>query len=170
MLCEICNKNKASIHLTEVNTAKSLKRELHICEECAQRKGIFQKVHLSINEMLGKVEAISISKEETELRCSYCGLSLSDFKQNMRFGCGNDYEIFKSEILPLLERIHSSTKYIGKHPQNINATEKLLLKISELERELEEYIKNENFEQAASVRDKIKGLKTKLLGNKNEDR
>jgi hypothetical protein len=36
MQCQICNKNDATIHLTEI--ADGVRAEMHICEHCSQRK------------------------------------------------------------------------------------------------------------------------------------
>ena len=38
MLCQICGKNAASVHFTEINDNKM--SELHLCERCAEEKGM----------------------------------------------------------------------------------------------------------------------------------
>ena len=36
--CQVCGKNPATVHFTEIVNSKM--SELHICEQCAQEKGI----------------------------------------------------------------------------------------------------------------------------------
>ncbi|HUW57720.1 MAG TPA: hypothetical protein VMZ92_13860 [Planctomycetota bacterium] len=38
ILCQICKKNVATVHLTEI--IKDKKREIHLCEGCARKKGL----------------------------------------------------------------------------------------------------------------------------------
>ncbi|NLM06641.1 MAG: hypothetical protein GX219_06960 [Tissierellia bacterium] len=40
MLCQICNKNEAVIHMTTLNDGKP--EEIHICEKCAKERGEFK--------------------------------------------------------------------------------------------------------------------------------
>ena len=50
MQCEGCRKNSATIHLTEI--ANGQRRELHLCESCAQKQGIAVKSQVPLNELL----------------------------------------------------------------------------------------------------------------------
>ena len=38
MLCQICGKNPASVHFTEIHDNKM--SEIHVCERCAEEKGM----------------------------------------------------------------------------------------------------------------------------------
>ena len=38
MLCQICGKNEATVHLTEIHDNKM--SEIHVCERCAEDKGL----------------------------------------------------------------------------------------------------------------------------------
>ena len=51
ILCQVCKKNVATVHLTEI--IKENKREIHLCEECAAKKGVAFKSHqFSISALL----------------------------------------------------------------------------------------------------------------------
>ena len=50
MQCQICHKNGATIHLTEITGGQ--RTEMHICEQCAAEQGIAVKSHIPINELL----------------------------------------------------------------------------------------------------------------------
>ena len=51
MICEACQQNLATVHLTEI--VQKQKRETHLCETCAETKGIPQKESFSVEEFLG---------------------------------------------------------------------------------------------------------------------
>lgn len=38
LLCEVCGKNTAVVQLTKITEKK--RRELHLCEECAKKRGL----------------------------------------------------------------------------------------------------------------------------------
>lgn len=85
----------------------------------------------------------------TPILCS-CSLSLQDIKTQGRFGCSNCYNVFKDEIKILLPHIHNGAKtHIGKKPKNC---------ISYLNSEIEKAIKQERYEDAAQIRERIKNL------------
>lgn len=81
--------------------------------------------------------------------CPQCGWTLTDFKKTGRWGCSNDYLFFANEIIPMLQRIHGSSQHVGKSPPQ-------KLDINTLKSRMEKAIKEENFEEAARLRDLIK--------------
>ena len=62
MHCQICNKNEATIHLTEI--VDGMRSEMHICEHCAAEQGIAVKSHIPINELLSSLLAVQPSDDE----------------------------------------------------------------------------------------------------------
>lgn len=167
MLCELCNKNHATIHLTEITN--NTKKELHICEECAKKKGTIHKVSFSIADILGKLADPIIGKalkEMTSLKCPQCGMTYAEFRAKARFGCANDFEVFKAGLVPLLEKVHGSAQHCGKVPATADTTIKKESEIIKLKKELDQLVKMENFEKAAEIRDRIQLLEAEL-GNKN---
>ena len=99
MHCQICKKNEATIHLTEINDG--LRTEMHLCEHCAQEEGIAVKSQLSINELLANLLATQPSDEELfgdsdrKTCCPNCGFTLDQFTKEALLGCPNDYEVFE---------------------------------------------------------------------------
>lgn len=168
MQCENCKKKTATVHLTEISN-QNVKKEVHLCEDCARQKGVPPynvpyKVQFSLTELFsGLIEPMlgKMIKEMGNIKCPNCNMSYLDFRSKARFGCAKDYEFFKKAIEPLLEKIHGSTQHQGKVPLR---TDPWLLEekeIRQLQRDLERLIKVEEFERAAEVRDKIKALKGK---------
>ena len=171
MLCELCKKNEAIVHLTEIINDQTT--ELHICQECANAKGTQMQQNFGITDFLsGLVDlpsGVNKNKERISLKCESCGMTYANFKKLGRFGCENCYEFFKRALGPLLKKIHGTTRHSGKEPKEITAPskgagKKLVKakteteKLNELKRRLDRAIKQEEFEEAAILRDKIRAF------------
>ena len=157
MLCDVCNKNIATIHLTEIVNEKVV--EMHICQSCAKAKAHELNEQFNISDFVGGLADIGISKkEEPTVKCPSCGFSYGDFKKNGRLGCGRCYVTFREQLLPLLKKIHSSTRHKGKTPLHVDKKTSLENKLKDLRRHLERAIQLEEYEEAAQLRDEIKNL------------
>jgi protein arginine kinase activator len=161
MQCQICNERTATIHLTEISDG--VRSEMHICEHCAADQGIAAQSQMSINELLGNLLAAQPSDEEIfgpsdqKLVCPSCGFALGRLRKEGTLGCPHDYEIFEEALLPLIERAHNgSTRHCGKVPSKMPRETKKLVELSHLRRQLELAVRNEDYELAAELRDKIK--------------
>ena len=42
MICELCSKKNATVHLTEI--VESQQKEVHLCQSCAHQQGLVQKL------------------------------------------------------------------------------------------------------------------------------
>jgi len=166
MICQACNKNTATVHLTEIS--KNEKREVHLCEHCAREKGITTKSHFSIADLLGGLIEAQSEQDPPELatlKCPSCNMTYAEFKTKGRFGCAEDYEIFKKALLPLLEKIHGSLTHTGKVPTRLGESAAREREIVKLQHELNKAIAEENYERAAQIRDQIKIVREAHRGN-----
>ncbi|MDD5477591.1 MAG: UvrB/UvrC motif-containing protein [Candidatus Omnitrophica bacterium] len=167
MLCDICGKNPATVHLTEIIDDQM--NELHLCEECARTKSAAMEQQFGLSDLLaGMVDFQKPSSKEEELvniKCPSCGLSYADFKKIGRLGCGECYDVFRKYLAPLLKRIHGSNQHVGKSPLKIKTTltrvSKKKIDLAELKEQLQKAIQKEAFEEAARLRDQIKEIETK---------
>ena len=165
MLCDICGKNPATVHLTEIIDEQM--NELHLCEECAQQKSSAMEQQFGLSDLLAGMvdfEKSSTSNKEEETiiaKCPSCGLTYTDFKKIGRLGCGECYNVFRKHLAPLLKRIHGSNQHIGKSPLKAKTTTKVYKKkadVEELKSQLQQAIQKEAFEEAARLRDQIKKI------------
>ena len=167
MQCQICNKNGATIHLTEITDG--VRTEMHICEQCAQEQGIAVKSHIPINELLSSLLAVQPTDDELSgsseqnAACPNCGFTLDQFRKEGVLGCPNDYEVFEKSLRPLIEKAHNNKiAHCGKLPSKTSANAKKQIELLNLRRKLEAAVQSEDYELAAELRDKISGkLKTK---------
>ena len=172
MLCDECSKNKATVHLTEIVNDQVTK--LNLCETCAKDKGSDVEQHFGIADLLAALSDVEAephapgsSVTSSKSRCASCGLTYEDFKKTGRLGCSDCYNEFKSALTPLLKRIHGTTQHLGKAPSPVFMKEqKFLSKLQEemdaVKLQFQRAVKNEEFEEAAALRDKIKFLEKKI--------
>jgi protein arginine kinase activator len=163
MQCQICQKRTATIHLTELS--QGARTELHICEHCAAEQGIATQSQISINELLSHLLAVQPSDEEMfgpaekERACPTCGFTLDRLRKEGTLGCPADYEVFEQALLPLIERAHGGhTSHCGKVPTRLPTDTKKFVALSHLRRQLEEAVRDEDYERAARLRDQMKQL------------
>ncbi|KPU42665.1 UvrB/uvrC motif protein [Oxobacter pfennigii] len=165
MLCQICNKRPANVHMTKIVNGE--KTELHICEQCAREKEnnpmndapfSFSNIISSLMDFSGSGAMPYTPKEN--IKCPQCGLDYAEFKKTGRFGCSNCYESFGNRLEPLLKRIHGNTQHTGKVPKRTGGIIKIKRDIEKLRYELKRAIDNEEYEKAAELRDKIKNLES----------
>ena len=94
------------------------------------------------------------------VQCPRCGLVYSNFRETGRLGCSECYTTFRTQLRPLLRRIHGSTKHVGKAPARDSARVALRREIQRLHEEMQRAIEREEFETAASLRDQIRAIET----------
>ncbi|APH06694.1 UvrB/UvrC motif-containing protein [Bacillus weihaiensis] len=175
MICQECKERPATFHFTKVINGE--KTEVHICEHCAKENSeLFMfngNTGFSLNNLLtgllnmdhafSKAEEPNVFKGEEIPHCSQCKMTLQQFKKVGRFGCSNCYQSFKEYIVPVLRRVHGgNTTHSGKVPKRIGGNIQLRKKIEELKKQIHQFIEQEEFEQAAKVRDEIRSLEKKI--------
>ena len=97
-----------------------------------------------------------------EIKCPHCGFTQADFKKAGRLGCSECYVTFAEGLEGLLKTMHKGIKHIGKVPQSLQHSRDLSDRLKGLQKKLDKAIEDEDFEQAAQVRDEIKTTRDKL--------
>jgi protein arginine kinase activator len=182
--CYFCGK-PATVHFTQIINNKILK--MNLCEECARKYGIGEPPSFSLSDILSKTDLFGETPEETEATCPECGFALSDahFKKGGLLGCPHCYEAFRETLAGVMKDLHQGATHQGKVPHNATKLKKAATKtraprkakassesiqtpppqksaaeeLAELERKMQQAIKEEAYEQAAVLRDKIAALK-----------
>ena len=155
--CDECG-NDATIHLTDVVNGQKI--EKHLCQDCAAAEGFTIKAQFPLGKMLeGLMAQSSAQKELADLRCSVCGITFQEFREQHLLGCPNDYEVFEHVLTPLLERAHDGgTHHTGKVPANAAESERRHIELLRLRGQLKQAVADEDYESAAQFRDRIKEL------------
>lgn len=169
MLCDVCGKKEATVHLTEIVNDQVTK--LNLCEDCAREKGAEMEEHFGLSELLAGLTDMGTTVEPEiaiTTKCPNCGLTYQNFRKIGRLGCSECYEAFKKELAGLLKRIHGSDRHVGKVPLKGGKTIRDTRTLQDLKLQLEKAIQTEAFEEAAKLRDKIRDLENKAKA-KGED-
>lgn len=175
MQCQVCGKNPASVHITEIHdpapvakpgsqsaAGKATYRQKHICEACAQMMNlphmpvVVKKNMVDIWKLLQR--SAERSRQEAGMVCEHCQMSLGEFRSKGRLGCPDCYESFRRHLDPLLERIHNASHHTGRLPGMDERAQERRRKISSLREKLVTAIKEEAYEDAASLRDLLQAL------------
>lgn len=165
MKCESCGENEAKFHYTKIYNGNI--EEKHLCESCAANDYDYDfdfENHFSMNKFFTGLidEPVKSVKEEDELRCEKCGQTYTQFKNEGRFGCDECYITFKNKLDSLIKGLHGHNHHSGKIPKHSSQDIFLKREKDDIKRELEESIKQERFEKAAILRDKLKDISIKL--------
>jgi protein arginine kinase activator len=163
MLCDICKKNVATVHLTQMVEGKTKKVDL--CEACSKEKGVDDPTGFSLADLLlglGAAQEIEQASAGGEIKCPHCGFTQADFKKAGRLGCSECYKVFAEGLESLLKTMHKGTKHVGKVPQVFRQTQDMADKLKNLQKKLEKAISNEDFETAATLRDEVKALRAQM--------
>lgn len=179
MICQECKEKPAALHFTKIVNGE--KTEVHLCEKCAHEKGemfMTDGSSFSINNLLAgllNMEPVFQKNEQQSLsqspiiQCDHCKLTFQQFVNMGRFGCANCYKTFKSQLAPVLKRLHSGNDaHHGKVPKRIGGSIHTKKQIQQLKLQMQAFIMKEEFEHAAEVRDKIRSLE-KSLQQEGED-
>jgi protein arginine kinase activator len=160
-----------------------VKKEQHLCEECATDYTSFQmekpimNSDLTLGDLLSTLldnYAASEQKKPGEvtpsLTCNSCGTTYEEFVQKGRFGCARCYRSFHEQLGKTLKSIQGAENHTGKRPKGFMTitSDRKLKDIPEAEKlslRLLEAIEKEEFEEAARLRDLIKQMKKEEESN-----
>lgn len=180
MKCDNCGKNNANVRY--YRNINGVEKQMNLCEVCSKKLGITNEMNFNMPIDLSSFwggffddfetpSLLNLVSGGTELRCKGCNNTFEDILNTGKFGCPECYETFENEIDELLNRMHGRNRHVGRlgtgekarvdNTKNIEEKEKTNTennKINELKAKLKYLIKEENYEEAAKVRDEIKKL------------
>lgn len=183
MLCQNCGKNEANVKYTQI--VNGTKKEMILCEECAEKMGIKNfkinmPIHFSnfLDDFFNDEQLLPSFIKENNNQCEKCGELYDDFIKTGLLGCAECYDMFEDRLDPVLKNIQGNVKHVGRKPLNISekmqnigenekkeTTEKEKTtennELEQLKKELNKAIQEERYEDAATIRDKIKNINDK---------
>ena len=159
MMCCVCKEKKATVHLTQITGDKMQKVDL--CEECAKHKGVNDPAGFSLADLLlglGASQELEQAAGGVEVKCPKCGFTQADFKKAGRLGCAECYTTFAEGLEGLLKTMHKGIRHAGKVPLALQQSRDQADRLKILRKKLDKAVEDENFEQAALLRDEIKQM------------
>lgn len=170
MICEHCQQQEASITVTKIENGDKL--EQHYCATCAPQFHPFSFVEkeepISLHQLLSgwfnvpkQPQSSKVAPGKKNAACPACGYTYRHFLKHGKFGCGQCYETFQEQMPHLLQRIQAGTKHIDEVEQPL-ALEEWCQRIDALRAQLKNLILEERFEEAATCRDEIRILESRV--------
>jgi protein arginine kinase activator len=164
MQCERCHEQEATIHLTQVIEGQV--KKIHLCEGCASDSGFEVEGSMSVTDILlgmgGGMSAGGERETDFERSCPKCHMRKSDFKKSGQFGCAACYETFKEELAPLLKAMHRGERHVGKIPAREGLRVRVSAELIRLKEALSEAVSDEQYEEAAKLRDQIRACEARI--------
>lgn len=173
MQCENCGQRPATIHQSMRVNGQT--QESHLCQVCAQEKGLgmmgapnFSFPNLSIQQLLSSFlgqdpfGAAPMAPPQAEPACKNCGMTYSQFADGGRLGCAQCYDYLEPHLVPLIKRIQGTTTHTGKAPKRTGGIVRKKRELMTLRQQLHSAIGNENYEEAARLRDMVKELEAQI--------
>ena len=169
MMCEECGIRPAKFHLMTITNDE--KTERNLCPVCMakyqkQLPGIdFSNLAGILNSILDGSTGKQKEPEDAsigELACEQCGMTYAEFQKCGMLGCADCYKTFKAPLDSLLQRIHGNTQHAGRIPGSVRSGVSIRLNIDRLKQRLQKAIAEEEYEQAAKLRDSIRALNAQL--------
>jgi protein arginine kinase activator len=154
--CQSCA-STATVHLTDIINGH--KRELHLCQECAEKQQLLKKNEINLPAILQTLIGQHVGNPTdalARLTCPSCGIKYMEFRAGGRLGCPRDYEVFRVGLEPLLEHFHRATKHVGKSPGNRRLTAERQAELLDLRQRLRQAVDDEAYEEAARLRDLLR--------------
>ncbi len=173
MKCDNCGQDNANFKYTQI--INGIKKEMTLCEKCSKEMGINKmdfNMPISFSSFLDDFFTendtfLPSFMNNNILKCDKCQMTFDEFLNKGEFGCEHCYEAFASKIDPILKNIHGGNRHIGKK-LNITTNDNIKIQneevhedaeLNELNKKLKQAISDENYEEAAIIRDKIKKIK-----------
>jgi protein arginine kinase activator len=170
--CQACGRRPAEIEFVQVTG--DVRREMALCRECALTVGMraqveaFQRLSQLLMQHGPQIPVSDEMKEALSAKCSRCGLVFEQFVQTGLLGCPQCYSDFQHLLQPVLRRMHGvihvasgQAEAVEKHPEptrEIESVEDVRIRREQMEMELHLALLEEDYEKAASLRDKLRGL------------
>jgi protein arginine kinase activator len=169
MQCDVCKTNQAEVFLTQIVEGKIQK--VNLCKSCSKERGVDDPTGFALTELLtglgtstqqaektGGAASGGEGRPEPAQKCPVCGFTQADFKKTGRLGCSECYRTFSESLGNLLKAMHKGTAHTGKVPAQMARAHELNERVRGLREDLQRAVLEENYEDAASLRDQIQRL------------
>ena len=153
MICDVCKGRSSSVHVQKISAGAIT--DYYLCTECAVKLGYAKRVNQFDPD--GNKD-VHYTEKDIGRRCPCCGCTIQDVVSMGVAGCSECYTAFRDNIQEIVRQIHGEAKYSGHVPLNSSPKMRREAQLSEARIRLQNAIEQQNFEQAAVLRDFIRDL------------
>ena len=159
-----CGAENATTHVKTIINGEF--KEYDLCSACAHKLGytnVFADMESDFSHLLGSFFGNVLPARTQSTRCEFCGSTYAEIASTGHVGCANCYQLFADRLNPSIVRIHGNAAHCGKHSKiaaqaREERAETKEDKIKRLRSQLDEAIKQQEFEKAAELRDQIREM------------
>jgi len=159
--CDKCDK-PAEVHEIDVEAG----RDIHLCREHAIEAGFQVPQSAPVTELLTQFATMSPSPEAPKPRraerptaCENCGSTFARFRKTGLLGCPECYESFARQLEAVISRSQNGANaHVGRVPDQSSELVDLQALRRSLIEELDRAVASEQYERAASLRDRLNTL------------
>lgn len=164
MHCDHCDQ-PAVVHELVIKNGTTV--EVHLCQKHAAEHGYQVPTNqpsapfLTQFAVIGPVGGAGAGKKGTTppkvaKTCPNCGLTFANIRQSALLGCAECYTTFDTELAGLIEQAQAGANFhCGRAPRNCRDSAARLELRSRLAKELDEAVAAEQYERAATLRDRL---------------
>ncbi len=173
--CDVCQAKEAEVFLTQIVGGKMQK--VNLCKSCSKDRGVDDPTGFALTELLSGLGTSTETEQPpaahgsdgedggsetttvvTATKCPVCGFTQADFKKTGRLGCSECYQTFSESLGSLLKAMHKGTHHTGKMPATLARRKEVTERMKNLQDDLQKAVRDEDYENAASLRDQINRL------------
>ena len=176
--CDACKEREAEVFLTQIVEGKMQK--VNLCKTCSAENGVDDPTGFALTELLSGIGTSTETEKpvapatapslisgvsatvSAPSKCSVCGFTQADFKKTGRLGCSECYDTFEDHLGNLLKAMHKGTRHTGKLPARVAKQHQMTERMKGLQENLLRAVREENYEDAANLRDQIRKLSSQL--------
>jgi protein arginine kinase activator len=151
--CDFCDQPAIFHDVRIVNGVHTTK---NLCQEHAIAEGI-QIGPLDLSMVVNL--QIDEQAEQNILRCSDCGMTIAQYKETRLLGCPTCYETFAEQLKHFIAQVQDNhSLHIGRSPSSEGTDIGRHLEVRRLLKQLDNAVTQEDYENAAHLRDRIREL------------
>ena len=152
--CDYCDQD-AVYH--DVQIKNGVHNTQNLCKQHATEAGfLIDSVDLSIVLNIGESDLPSKSRA---VACSDCGMTIAQYKEKSLLGCPTCYETFRNKLKHIIAEVQDNhLQHIGRAPSSEGVDVNRHLEVLRLLKKLDKAVNQEEYEQAATLRDQIREL------------
>lgn len=163
MLCEKCHANKAVVHITQIVNGR--RSELYLCRDCAEKANLIKSPQDIFSRSFNTMFSPFFSWDNDQVMQPFSSLlkgmnSLEIEPDTVSRAREEQYQSFRNRIKPLFTKNRTAATEPTETtlPSDTTTTKAPPAdkKLEQMQQELQECIRTENYERAAEIRDEIK--------------
>lgn len=167
MKCDGCKKNEANVVLHMITNGQVATRSL--CMDCARKAhGEMSQAFATMGLAMSGLEDMRTAADQQaaelirlpRMICSTCRTPYEDINHDTVFGCPQCYRAFHDQVIGYLSELRGPEAMVSAPAETEQRQHVVHVSADDLRQRLKDAIHDEDYEQAASLRDRLREIGT----------